>query len=84
MLRPDPLGPGGPALDAVWDAMRETEATAGRPAFGRAAPEAVRVMRARDLVRWNDEPGRTRQDVLNLLDRAISHTIMAAVAGARR
>jgi hypothetical protein len=34
----------------------------------------------RELVRWNDAAGRTRDDVLGLLDRAISRCILAAVA----
>jgi len=33
---------------------------------------SARAARVRELARWNDEPGRTREDVLALLDTAIS------------
>ena len=42
------------------------------------APQ-VRAARMRELVRWNDDVGRTRDDVLALLDRAISRGILGAV-----
>ena len=40
---------------------------------------AARAGRVRELARWNDEPTRSRDDVLGLLDRAVSRTILHAV-----
>jgi hypothetical protein len=51
---------------------------------GRVPAPEVRAARMRELVHWNDADGRTRADVLALLDRAISHGIMAAVGGPAR
>ena len=62
----------GPALDRVWDALQERS---GRPVTGGVTAPVVRRARMRDLVDWNDAPGRPRDDVLDLLDRAISRTI---------
>jgi len=69
----------GAAVDFVWDAMQETVGVSGSDAAGRAWPRNVRLMRLRDLTRWNDEAGRTRDEVLGLLDRAVSRVIMAAM-----
>lgn len=67
----------GPPLDRLWDALQETR---GYPADGPGAvAPMVRRARMRELVRWNDAPGRTRDDVLGLLDRAISATILDEV-----
>ena len=81
--RPDPIADAGPVIDIVWDALQDRP---GPGVAGRAAPQQVRVERMRDLVRWNDTAGRTRHDVLHLLDRAIDRTIMTAMspAGAGR
>lgn len=76
--RVDVLGEAGPALDAVWHALEESR---GRAVPARAEPQEVRVARLRELARWNDTPGRTREDVLAVLDGAISRTIMSAVGG---
>ena len=53
---------------------------------GRAAAPAVRAARVRDLTRWNDRPGRTRDEVLALIDLASSRAIMEAMqpVGAHR
>lgn len=76
--RVDVGGDAGPVLDLVWDTLGEA-ALPGPGAAGRAVPPAVRVSRMRELVRWNDAPGRTRGEVLDLLDRSISRTILTAV-----
>ena len=47
---------------------------------GRAYPMTQRRARLRSLTAWNDAPGRTEADVLDLIDRAISRTIVGAVA----
>jgi hypothetical protein len=46
------------------------------------APE-VRLARVRMLTRWNDRAGRTQEEVLAVVDRAISATIMALVSAPR-
>ena len=51
------------AVDTLWEEM------SGRPA--ETPHPAARSARVRDLAGWNDEPGRTRRDVLDLLDRAL-------------
>lgn len=77
-----------PALAFVWDAVQD-ETNPGfaggraRRAAGRAAPHEERVARMRDLVRWNDQAGRTRADVLAVLDRAAARATEAAVEPAR-
>lgn len=82
--RPDVLGDAGPVLDLVWDALEELGGQPGPDVAGRAAPPEVRVARMRDLTRWNDVPGRTRRDVLALLDRTISRTILSAMREPQR
>jgi hypothetical protein len=68
----------GPAVDRVWEAMQETRQGSYETPPGAVAP-IVRRARMRELVRWNDASGRTRADVLGLVDRAISRTILAQV-----
>jgi hypothetical protein len=44
------------------------------------------MARVRDLTRWNDQPGRTREQVLGLVDLAAGHAVMGAMrrpSGAR-
>jgi hypothetical protein len=63
----------GPALAYVWD-----EVFGGRTA-GRSAPHHVRVARMRELARWNDAGGRTRDDVVAALDRAAARVVAQVV-----
>jgi hypothetical protein len=67
----------GPALAFAWDAV-----FGGRTA-GRSAPHHVRVQRMRELARWNDERGRTRDDVVSALDRAAAAVVARVVEPAR-
>lgn len=60
------------AVDALHAALTGEEPADTTHPVGRSA-------RVRDLAAWNDEPGRTREDVLELLDRAVSRTIHSAV-----
>jgi hypothetical protein len=69
----------GPALDLLWDAWQESRGLGGPGVAGLAAPPDLRTVRVRDLTRWNDQPGRTRAEVLGLLDAAASRAISAAV-----
>ena len=64
----------GPALAFVWDAVHD-----GGRAAGRSAPREVRLARMRELARWNDERGRTRDDVVAVLDRAAARVVAGVV-----
>ena len=73
----------GRAVDAVYDALWASRGQPGvpppagqPPALPPAPPPAVRLARVRTLTQWNDTAERTRADVLALVDRAISATIM--------
>lgn len=68
----------GPAVDRVWEALQETRLGRYAAAPGAVAP-IVRRARMRELVRWNDTAGRTQDEVLGLVDRAISRTILGQV-----
>ena len=46
------------------------------------APE-VRLARVRTLTQWNDQAGRTQEEVLTMVDRAISATIMDLMSAPR-
>lgn len=70
----------GPALDYVWDALQETRGRGGLGVAGRAAPREVRLARMRDITHWNDQSCRTRDEVLAVLDLAVSRVIMSAMA----
>jgi hypothetical protein len=66
----------GPALAYVWDAVYgDRRVRAG----GRAAPHEVRIARMRELARWNDGPERTRDDVVDVLDRAAAQLVANVV-----
>ena len=73
----------GRAVDAVYDALWASHgqpAPAGLPPV--PSPE-VRQARVRTLTRWNDRAGRTREEVLAVVDRAISDTIMNLMTAPR-
>lgn len=57
------------AVDTLWEVLEGGPVDTAYP--------AARSARVRDLARWNDEPGRSREDVLDLLDRAVSRTAAA-------
>jgi len=65
-----------PAIAFVWDAV--FAGPAGH-AVGRAAPRGVRLARMRELARWNDQRGRTRDDVVAVLDRAAARVVARVV-----
>jgi hypothetical protein len=73
----------GRAVDAVYDALwasRGQPSTPGLPPM--PAPE-VRLARVRTLTQWNDRAGRTQEEVLAVVDRAISATIMDLMSAPR-
>lgn len=75
-----------PTVDDVWRATDELHEAVhewmGHDAFppGRSYPLPQRRARLRDLTGWNDAPGRTSAEVLEVFDRAISRTIVGSVA----
>ena len=64
-------GPSALAVDSLWTTLTGAEPDTAHP--------SARSGRVRDLARWNDEPNRSQDEVLDLLDRSISRTILAAV-----
>ncbi len=75
--RPGTLGDAWRCVDELYEAVHEQLGHTSMPP-GRAYPAAERRLRLRELTAWNDDPQRRREDVLDLLDRAISRTIVGA------
>jgi hypothetical protein len=75
-------GAAGPAIDTLWHQLGEL--AGGPPPVDPRTP--IPVLRSRqvgDLTTWNDRRGRSREDVLRLLDAAIARVAPArAVADA--
>jgi len=68
------------AVDTLWHALAEDPSYERVPtAPYDAVHPAARAARVRELARWNDESARNRDEVLGLVDRAVSRTIMDAV-----
>jgi hypothetical protein len=63
------------AIDTLWQTLTDRTDPSG-PADPHPGARAARV---RELAGWNDEPTRCREDVLGLLDRAVSRTILQSV-----
>jgi len=69
----------GRTVDAVYDALWSSRGQPGAPPPGGlppVPPPDVRQARVRMLTQWNDRAGRTQAEVLAVVDRAISATIM--------
>ena len=68
------------AVDTLWHTLAEDPSYERVPtAPYDAVHPAARAARVRELARWNDEPVRTRDEVLGLVDRAVSRTILQSV-----
>ena len=68
------------AVDTLWYTLAEDPSYERLPtAPYDAVHPAARAARVRELARWNDEPVRTRDEVLGLVDRAVSRTILHSV-----
>jgi hypothetical protein len=67
-----------PALDALWIGLQGSLGRSADPIARVCSPD-VRLSRVRELTRWNDRPGRTRQEVLDLLDRSLAGLAPAGV-----
>ncbi|HSZ31380.1 MAG TPA: hypothetical protein VK784_16675, partial [Pseudonocardiaceae bacterium] len=72
------------AVDAVYDALW---ASRGQPTLSVGLPPVpspeVRRARVRTLTQWNDRADRTQEEVLAMVDRAISATIMNLMSAPR-
>lgn len=68
-----------PALDALWNALQERRGVGAVDPIERVCAPAVRAARVRDLTRWNDRPGRSPADVLDLLQLALARLADARV-----
>jgi hypothetical protein len=77
--RQHPGAVAGPAIDVLWDAWQENRGLGGPGLAGPVPPPQVRIARVRDLTRWNDQPGRTRDEVVRLIDVASSRAVMTAM-----
>jgi len=76
----------GRAVDAVYDALWASRGQASQSRPGGLPPvpsPEVRLARVRTLTQWNDQAGRTREEVLAVVDRAISATIMDLMSAPR-
>ena len=76
----------GRAVDAVYDALWASRDQPGAARDGGLPPvpaPGVRLARVRTLTQWNDQAGRTQEEVLTVVDRAISATIMDLMAAPR-
>ena len=76
----------GRAVDAVYDALWASRDQPGAARNGGLPPvpaPGVRLARVRTLTQWNDQAGRTQEEVLTVVDRAISATIMDLMAAPR-
>jgi len=67
-----------PAIDALWHTLLGGD-PAGTEPVGPLSSPPVRLARVRDLTTWNDRRYRTREEVVDLLDRT-----MARIAEADR
>ena len=68
------------AVDTLWHTLAEDPSYERLPtAPYDAVHPAARAARVRELARWNDEPVRTRDEVLGLVDRAVSRSILQSV-----
>jgi hypothetical protein len=84
------LARGGPyagrAVDAVYDALWASRGQASQAAPCGLPPvpaPEIRLARVRMLTQWNDRAERTQEEVLAVVDRAISATIMDLMSAPR-
>ena len=69
----------GRAVDMVYDALWTSRGQPDARLPGELAPVPppdVRLARVRTLTQWNDQAGRSQAEILAVLDRAISATMM--------
>ena len=73
----------GRAVDAVYDALWTSRGQPGPGGLPPVPAPEVRLARVRMLTRWNDQAERTQEEVLAVVDRAISATIMDLMSAPR-
>ena len=73
----------GRAVDAVYDALWASRGQPSAPGLPPVPAPEVRQARVRTLTQWNDRAGRTQEEVLAVVDRAISATIMDLMSAPR-
>ena len=76
----------GRAVDAVYDALWASRDQPGAVRNGGLPPvpaPEIRLARVRMLTGWNDQAERTQEEVLAVVDQAISATIMDLVSAPR-
>lgn len=86
VVRAGPPSDIGRSVDAVYDALWAARGQAAQPGPGGLPPvpsPEVRLARVRMLTRWNDQAERTQEEVLAVVDRAISATIMDLMSAPR-
>jgi hypothetical protein len=69
----------GRAVDTVYDALWTSRGQPDARLPGKLAPVPppdVRLARVRTLTQWNDQAGRSQAEILAVVDRAISATVM--------
>ncbi len=71
-----------PAIDALWNGLQVLTGQGAPTPIERVCSPVVRTGRVRELTRWNDQPGRSRDDVLLLLDLSRSLLAQAGTAAA--
>lgn len=70
-------------VDELYEAMHERMGQPSRPA-GRIYPRDQRRVHLQTLTAWNDARDRRLDEVLDLIDRAVSRTLLAACASPGR
>jgi hypothetical protein len=58
-----------PAIDALWHTLLDGGDAAGAEPVGPVCSPPARIARVRDLTTWNDRQHRTKEEVLQLLER---------------
>src|SRR3954452_17664068 len=71
-------GTAGPAIDALWHELGELQGVTV-PADPWTPTPVLRNRQVSDLTRWNDHAGRTREEVLRLLDATITRVTPPAI-----
>lgn len=66
----------GAVYDALWESRGQPAAGPGPGLLAVSSPQ-VRLAQVQTLTRWNDAIGRTRNEVLGILDRAIARTVLS-------
>jgi hypothetical protein len=78
--QPDAASHVGRAVDAVHEALWVSWGHPGAPLPCAIPAPDVRRARVRTLTQWNDQPERTAAEILAVVDRAISATIMGLMS----